>query len=217
MVERLKPLRELFPDQDLKLVFDDAIHAYRSARKKNLELYNGVRETLHDLRSAGVLIVLYTDSLAFYTIDRIHRLGLDELVDFIFSPPDHEIPNSVVTHTRREKYRLAHAQHLYVPEGVIKPNPEVLLDIVREVGRHKDECVYLGDSRMKDVAMAQDAGISDVFASYGVVQNHDGYPLLRNVSHWPDADVQREADPKRLVVPTHTISQFSEIKQFFGV
>jgi phosphoglycolate phosphatase len=70
---------------------------------------------------------------------------------------------------------------------------------------------------MKDVAMAQDAHITDVWAEYGVVQNHEGYPLLRKVSHWTEADVQREKEiSNRTITPTHVISQFSEITQFFG-
>ena len=73
-----------------------------------------------------------------------------------------------------------------------KPNPEVLLDIIREIGRVPSECVYLGDSKMKDVAMAQDAGVTDVLAGYGAVQHQEEYNLLREVSHWPDVDVKRE-------------------------
>lgn len=91
------------------------------------------------------------------------------------------------------------------------------MDIVRDIGRTANECVYLGDSKMKDIAMAQDAGILDVHARYGVVQDHPGYPLLRDVSHWTDADVKREKEiADRVVQPTHTISKFSEIETFFG-
>lgn len=215
LVESMPSLRAKYPDQDLRKVFDSAIHAYRRARKENLRLYDGVRETLERLRQAKVLIVLYTDSLAFYTNDRVRRLGLDELVDFVFSPMDHEVPDSITRHTERTEYQLAHAKHLHVPKGVVKPNPEVLLDIVRDIGRSKSECVYLGDSLMKDVAMAQGAGIVDVYAEYGVVQHHEGYPLLRKVSHWKEADVQREQN-QRHVTPTHTISRFGEIAKFFG-
>ncbi len=75
---------------------------------------------------------------------------------------------------------------------MLKPNPEVLLDIIREIGRVPSECVYLGDSKMKDVAMAQDAGVTDVLAGYGAVQHQEEYNLLREVSHWPDVDVKRE-------------------------
>ena len=142
------------------------------------------------------------------------------LLIFLYSPPDHEIPFRNEAQKYREGHsdddELRHAQHRYIPSGLIKPNPEVLLDIVHEVGRSPDDCVYVGDSLMKDVAMAQDAGITDVFAEYGGVQHKDEYELLQRVSHWTDEDVQREKDTsKRHVNPTHTISHFSEIVAFF--
>ena len=111
---------------------------------------------------------------------------------------------------------MRHAQHRYLPEGVIKPNPEVLLDIIREINRVPGECIYLGDSLMKDIAMAQDAGVADVYAEYGAVQHKEEYELLRKVSHWTDDDVKREqATSRRTVKPSHTISNFSEIIAFF--
>lgn len=214
LIEHIPCLQEKFPEKALNEVFDEAIHAYRSARKESLRLYDGVLETLTELAAQGVMIVVYTESLAFYTNDRVRRLGLDNVVDFIYSPPDHAIPGSVTSHTEREKYRLTHAEHRYLKAGEVKPNPEVLRDIVTGIGRAREECVYLGDSPMKDIAMAQDAGITDVFAAYGVSQNRESYKLLQQVSHWPEADVQREMTTRH-VAPAHTINRFSEIKQFF--
>jgi FMN phosphatase YigB (HAD superfamily) len=217
LIEELPCLKQAFPNQDLRSVFDEAVHAYRRARKATLTLYEGVSETLTRLRSEGVLVIIYTESLAFYTHDRIRRLGLDSLVDFIYSPADHDIPASVTHYSQRDDGDLTHAKHLHIPAGVIKPDPAVLIDIVREIGRPPSECIYLGDSLMKDVAMAQDAGVTDVFAEYGGVQHKEEYELLRRVSHWTDADVQREKETsKRTVKPSYLISGFSEIRQFFG-
>lgn len=220
LIEDLPALKEKFGGQNLVDLFDDAIHAYRRARKASLKLYDGVLETLANLKSSGVSIVVYTESLAYYTNYRIRTLELDELIDFVYSPPDHEIPASAGRQSgallQNSDARLLHAQHRYLPKGVRKPNPEVLLDIIRDVGRSPAECVYLGDSLMKDVAMAQDARVIDVLAEYGVVQHRDEYHLLRKVSHWTDADVERErATSKKMIVPAHTISRFSEIEEFF--
>ncbi len=61
LVEKIPSLQKLYPDREkLMEAFDPAIHAYRSARKSSLQLYDGVAETLSLLRSRGVLIVLYT-------------------------------------------------------------------------------------------------------------------------------------------------------------
>jgi FMN phosphatase YigB (HAD superfamily) len=218
LIEELPVIKTKFAGRDVMQIFDSAVHAYRSARKSSLKLYDGVIETLRDLKSNDVMIVIYTESLGYYTNFRVRRLELEALVDFVYSPPDHELPTthqsgrngfleSGLETTLKEKHR-------FVPEGVVKPNPEVLLDIVREIGRVASECIYLGDSKMKDVAMAQDAGVTDVLAGYGAVQHQEEYDLLRQVSHWPDADVRREQEPQARI-PTYTITEFREIKRFF--
>ena len=64
-----------------------------------------------------------------------------------------------------------------------------------------------------DVAMAQAAGVADVFARYGDVRGRPGYDLLRRVSHWTPAmlagaECLAEAD----VRPTHVLkSGFAEL------
>jgi phosphoglycolate phosphatase len=217
LIEELPALKAAFPNQDLRVVFDEAIHLHRRARKASLALYPGVLETLTELRSRGVLIVLYTDSLAYYTNFRVRRLELDPLIDFLFSPPDHELPQGAVSHTERQDARLTHARHVYLPPGVRKPDPAALSDIVAEIGRKPSDCVYVGDSLKNDIAMAQDAGVTDVYAVYGSVQQHPGYDMLRKVSHWSEADVQREKKiSQRDINPTHTIHSFPEIGKFFG-
>jgi hypothetical protein len=76
--------------------------------------------------------------------------------------------------------------------------------------------VYLGDSLIKDVAMAQDANVTDVLAEYGVVQHCENYEILRKVAHWAEEDVKREQATKtRKIKPSYSISKFSDIKQFF--
>jgi hypothetical protein len=78
------------------------------------------------------------------------------------------------------------------PKGELKPNPKVLLDILKEIGATLSETIYVGDSLMKDVLMAQKAGVKDVWAKYGQAQNREEYELLRRVTHWTLEDVERE-------------------------
>ena len=104
----------------------------------------------------------------------------------------------------------------------MKPNPALLLHIINEIGAAPEECLYIGDSKMKDIAMAQDAGVTDVFAEYGVSHFNDKkdirYDLLRDVTHWTDEDVEREKkinSNRRLVSPSFVVNKFSEIIPFF--
>ena len=217
LLEHLPCLKDLYPKGDITEIFDDAIHAYRRARAESLRLYDCVKDTLTALRAQKVQIVLYTESLAYYTNFRIRRLGLDPLIDFIYSPPDHELPEGKQSFSENADAALHHAKHRFVPQGVIKPNPAVLLDIIGDVGRVASECLYLGDSLMKDVAMAQAAGVADVYAKYGSSHHRADYELLRQVSHWKEADVLREKSlSTKDVIPTHSIESFGELLAMFG-
>lgn len=184
-------------DRDVLLQrYDDAIHAYHSARKAAVTLYPHVLQTLTQVHDTGCLVVAYTESQAFVTTQRILRLELDGVIDHLYSPPDHELPPEVsLGNLRRygdDRYELKRTKCSNTPAGERKPSPAVLKSILADVGAPASSTAYVGDSRMKDVAMAQAVGVRDVWAKYGEVETHPGYPLLRRVSHWPDEDVEQE-------------------------
>jgi phosphoglycolate phosphatase-like HAD superfamily hydrolase len=182
--------------QDLLRVYDAAMHAYHAARKRALKPYAGVRETLCELRARGCRIVAYTESLAFYSAQRLRDLDLDILIEVLYSPEDHELPRNMKPEDIRfyppERYALRGTAQRRTPRGELKPNPDVLLSILRDVGVTPDRTIYVGDSRMKDIAMANIADITSVWAAYGAAQSRPEYELLRAVTHWTDADVERE-------------------------
>ncbi len=210
-IEELPSLQEKYPGQNLSERFDGAIQAFRTARKAALRLYPGVMETLTSLRDKGCLLIGYTESLKFYTNYRVRNLQLDGLLHYLYSPPDHELPGHVPRLHPREHYELKSTIHKALARGAMKPNPEILLDIVAEVGAEVQECVYVGDSLMKDVFMAQRAGVTDVWAKYGVAQSRAEYELLRRVTHWTDEDVSKE----RKLTPEH-INPTYILHQSFG-
>jgi hypothetical protein len=135
--------------------------------------------------------------MAFYSAYRLKRFGLDGVIDVLFSPEDHEVPAGVsVEKLRRhpdEFYQLQVTELRHTPPGELKPNPRVLLDILKTIGATPERCAYIGDSLFKDVAMARDVGVLDVHAQYGESQRKPEYKLLQRVSHWTQQDVEREA------------------------
>jgi len=196
LVQELPSLLRLSPGDDLVRRYARAIHAYRQARTASLRLYPGVRETLCALRARGCLLVGYTESLSYYAGYRMRKLGLDQLLDHLYSPADHALPRGLTPEQVRthpaEHYAFHHTLHHHLPAGTHKPDARVLLDILADVGCEREEALYVGDSLLKDVAMAQDAGVTDVHAAYGVAQHREGYELLRRATHWTDQDVARE-------------------------
>lgn len=183
--------------------YDAAVEAHREARAKSLEPYPGVRETLQTLRANGVVLVGYTESMVVYSTHRLVRLGLDGMLDYLYAPEDHEIPFG------RDRSDLAGAglqldatKIRFTPPGVLKPAPQILTQILDEVGVEPGRAIYVGDSLMKDVAMAEQAGVYSVLAAYGKAQDRAQYKLLQDVSHWSDADIARETAIN--AAPVHT-------------
>ena len=210
-IQELPSLRARHPPEALPARFASAIEAYRTIRRRTLRLYDGVLDTLRAIRAAGTLVVAYTESRAYYADYRVRTLGLDGLLDYLYSPPDHALPAGVTPSRLRryppEHYRLRGTVHRHIREGVWKPDAAVLRGILRDVDAEPGEAAYVGDSLIKDVAMAQAAGVTDVFARYGDVRNRPGYALLRRVTHWPPAMLTgAERLTEAEVVPTHVLT-----------
>ncbi len=222
LIQALPCLQRKHPGKDLCEVYRDAIEAFRDARARSLRLFPSVFETLAALKSKGCLVVGYTDSRAFYAGYRARKLGLDGLLDRLYSPPDHEVPAATCLQAIRSQpphaYEFQKTVHTFLPEGEVKPNARVLADIIAGVGTAPERTIYVGDSLTKDIAMAQEAGVADVFARYGVMQHREEYESLRRVSHWTDADIERERKLRALqdVRPAYTLNErFEELLDLF--
>ncbi len=197
LLEEVAALADLRALDDIRVLFKDAVEASQKGRDRNLRLYPSVFACLWDLKKKGVQIVAYTESMRFYSAYRLKRFGLDGVIDYLFSPEDHDLPQGVSPSKMRrlpdEFYELQVTEVRHTPPRELKPNPKVLLDIIRAVGAKPGKCAYVGDSLFKDVAMARDAGVFDIHAKYGESQSKPEYALLQRVSHWTEEDVQREA------------------------
>ncbi len=200
LIENIPSLRAKHPNEDLTKVYAEAIEAFRGARRTTLRRFAGVKKTLERLKGQGVLVVGYTESMAFYTGYRIRKLELDGLLDYLYSPKDHDLPDGLAADQIRkyptEQYEFKKTVHRLTPPNEFKPNPKLLLDIIEDVGADPKEVVYVGDNLYKDVRMAQEAGVVDVHANYGTAHTRDEYKLLVDVTHWTDKEVQFEQDLK---------------------
>jgi phosphoglycolate phosphatase-like HAD superfamily hydrolase len=220
LLEELPCLASLYGDKVLDHL-QPAVDDFREARREHLELYPTVLETLDALKARNVTIAAYTESKAFYTSYRFRKLGLDGRISFLYSPPDHALPVADVRSIRKyppETYELKNTEHRYTPDGETKPNPDILLSIVRDLGFSPSQTVYLGDNVLKDVWMAQEADILDVHAKYGAAQHREEYDLLRKVTHWTPEMVERERHALKpgSVTPTYVLeNQFAEILPLF--
>lgn len=212
LIQEIPSLQKLHPGENLIEIYDEAIHEYRKARKDKLLLYPGVKEALKRIKDKGALLVGYTESMEFYTNYRVRNMGLDGVLDFLYSPKDHDLPKNLTPEQIRmypaDYYKLKKTIHKNTPPNELKPNPAVLLDIIEDINSSPENTLYVGDSMMKDIVMAKEAGVYDVLAAYGKAQHKEEYKLLREVSHWPDHEVEKEKN--FIVKPTFVLKNSME-------
>ncbi len=196
LVNEIPALVSAARGEDPSRFFHEALHVLRSTRRAETRLYPAVLETLRMLRERGIRVIAYTESVAYWTEWRIKYTGLDGMLDVLYSAPDHDLPTGMtrdnLRHLSADSYGLRMTEHRHIPREATKPNVAVLRSILADAGIEPEQAVYIGDSLMKDVAMAQAAGVLDVHAAYGEAQAAEGYDLLRRVSHWSDSEIQRE-------------------------
>ncbi|SER16820.1 HAD family hydrolase [Neolewinella agarilytica] len=193
-----KELTSLTEEQKSKVDVRNAkgmsiLHEYYHLKKNNLELYSGVYETLLKLKKHGVLVIAFTESNAFFTKQRLEHLKLDGLIDFVYSPIDNGKPTSVDRFYPEDHWEPKHTQFRYLSKGTLKPAPEILEIILKDFNASKQNTLYIGDKLDKDVSMAIDADVFSIHAAYGSNTDSKIYELLKEVSHWTDEDILREA------------------------
>jgi FMN phosphatase YigB (HAD superfamily) len=191
---------------------DPALYRFNSTRKRTLTLYQGAAETLEEIRNAGVKIVGHTEAILANSYWRLRALGIERYFSRLY------------TLEGREAIHISPESHWTdPPEGFVtivpreerKPNPQLLADICRKEGADIASTYYLGDSLVRDVAMAKQAGVTAIWARYGTTYDPEHWTYLVKVTHWTDEDVSREKALKakyRDVVPDYTIDSFSQLK-----
>jgi len=189
-------VRRCFPNVERSKLFsilDPAFHAFNSARKQNLRLYPGVKQTLDFLSNANVRLVAHTESKLYAVIDRLRRLDLQSYFARVYC-------REGVKSTHPSKFDRASDWFEGFPlERIVelshhqmKPNPDVLLEICATEGAPWKRAAYVGDSIARDILMAKRAGVFSIWAEYGSVHDPNLYSKLVRVTHWTPAEVARE-------------------------
>jgi FMN phosphatase YigB (HAD superfamily) len=197
-------------EEELLSYLDPAFHAFNKVRKEHLKLYDGVYDTLEELFSKRVPIVAYTDARVINCLFRLERLGVKQFFSRLYAP----------AHVRRELDSdvLTDGFVRLLAAADKKPNPQTLLDICAEFGAAPGATVYVGDSLVRDIYMANAAGVHSAWAKFGTMYDKALWPKLVRVTHWTDADVEREKvlrDEAGTVVPECVMERFSDLNAHF--
>jgi len=172
------------------------IHEFNSLKKRNLKLCNGVKETLELLKNKGVLLVGFTESNAFFTKYRLKHLNLDGIFDYIYAPIGEGVPESVDLFYDKSHWEPDITEFRYLTKGTKKPAPDILEIIIKDCNAEKENTIYIGDKLKKDVFMANEVGVTSIYAKYGDGVDTEKYSLLKEVTHWSNEEVKIEKDFK---------------------
>ncbi len=202
--------------------YSRALKAFRSTRKKTLRLYEGVMETLTELRSRGKKLVAHTDALMFHAASRLKQLGVEHLYDAIFAPPDHGFPKGVKPeevryYTSPGKYKSTIPIQIELDPKIRKPDPRSLVVVLDRLGVSPEQAIYVGDSLTRDILMAQRSGIVDVLAEYGRQFDPNNYAELVRITYWNAAKIGEETELRNLQIrPSWTIREFPDLLAVVG-
>ncbi len=142
-------MARLFPESDAKeksRVVERYRHHYLFANKIPTPLFDGAYEVVERLQSEGYLLAVATGK---------GRTGLNRVLD--------QSKLGQLFHTTRS-----------VDEARSKPDPDMLLQILDELGVDADKALMIGDTEY-DMNMANNAGVKALGVSYGV---HDKQRVL---------------------------------------
>lgn len=154
-------IETLYPGSDEQL-HRDMVDRYRyhflTADPTPSELFKGSREVLEGLSDAGYLLAVATGK---------GRAGLDKVL------------------RETELGGLFHGTRC-ADETFSKPHPQMLLELMDELGAEPEETLMIGDTEY-DLQMAKNAGTAALGVSYGVheverLRKHDPLDILDGIS-----------------------------------
>jgi phosphoglycolate phosphatase len=195
---------------ELTEFLDPAFHAFNRVRKQNLRLYDGVFETLECVSQMPVPIVAYTDARVINCLFRLNQLKIRSFFSRLYAPS--HVAKEIDDATMKDDF-----VHLLSAKDR-KPNPQTLLDICSDYSVAPSSAVYVGDSLVRDVYMARRAGLHSAWAKFGTLYDKSLWPKLVRVTHWTEADVEREnslREQAKGIEPERTLNNFAELLKFY--
>jgi len=134
-----RALPEDIPEKVFENIHKDFMHHYEIHKENKTKPYDGMVETLEKLRKKGILLAIATNK------------------------PQEMLPNLLKHYFPTIHWAAVFGNRKDVP---VKPNPQIIYDILKATQIGKQETLYIGDTAV-DMETAHNAGIIKVGALWG--------------------------------------------------
>lgn len=184
--ERLAGLNIL----ERKKILDPAFHEFNKVRKEKLKLYPGVLPTLEFFQETGIPVVAFSDSNSIVVEDRIRKLGLEKHFSYAYASSVTTTEPTIIRQKFRDQTSIVRSVH----ETMKKPSIDVLKEVSKIFSVKMKDLIVVGDSKVKDIRMANNAGAYAIWASYGDRWDRSLLTVLQSVSHWSEKDIKEDQE-----------------------
>ncbi|MFH1038975.1 MAG: HAD hydrolase-like protein [PVC group bacterium] len=191
-----------------------ARHIFSQTRRKTLKLYPGVARTMWKLINNGIRIIVLSDAMAFSAEQRLEHLEVSQYIWALYALQTYPLPEEplldklIINRIKTGFYRSRVGKVVQMPLEYEKPNPAGVRLLLEEEGISPGQAVLVEDNRKKDIRIAQEMGIADIWARYGTVIT----PEARNkLNYYSAASIRKRnvaQEGETDYSPTYTIDRF---------
>ena len=150
-----------------------AVIAYHQEKVDSVKLYDDVEESLLKLREMGLKSIIISDGNPIKQNEKILRLGLDKLIDFIF------ISDEI---------------------GIKKPNPKLFEYSLKKAGVNSSEAIYIGDRIDMDIVPAKKCNIHSIYIHRGGKYDFNKTGLTPKEENKPDYEISSFKEIFKIIV-----------------
>ncbi|GAB5388460.1 MAG: hypothetical protein Alpg2KO_14280 [Alphaproteobacteria bacterium] len=192
---------------------------HRLAQTHGSKRFEGVLQTIAQLRREGARVVMFTEAKANRLVERMAATGVGDVFDDIWCKPADSGAAAVAKAKdgalvpMRVKGKGLDLRMKIMNDPSPKGHGRWLQRIMQVEGVSTAETVMVGDNLVRDVKLAQDLGVTGIFAGYGHRRLPNSHPFIRTVpTNWVrDAgDMFGEADK---VKPDAVLKRFGQLVQ----
>ena len=157
-------------DPKARAEFDAACHEWFRGRDAKIHPYDGVIETLHAIRTAGIAFVLHTDMSGLAALGRLRAAGIPPaLVDRVYVQPGDIFKSKADLAPFADTYVMEIADKVVaLPAGSLKANEEFdnTRQILNDFGITPEEALMVG-ATLDDAMTAARAGVPFAWQQQG--------------------------------------------------